>query len=62
MKPKDLVTLKQGRLNLFWYPTWGIGTYLGRGEIKIAYYFSWICLEAFDECYKKFVDFCGSAQ
>ena len=31
MKPKDLVTLKRGRLNLFRYPTWGIGTYLGRG-------------------------------
>ena len=31
VKPKDLVTLKRGRLNLFRYITWGIGTYLGRG-------------------------------
>ena len=31
VKPKDLVTLKRGHLNLFRYPTWGIGTYLGRG-------------------------------
>ena len=31
VKPKDLVTLEQGRLKLFRYPTWGIGIYLGRG-------------------------------
>ena len=34
VKPKDLVTLKRGRLNLFRYPTWGIGTYLGRGVVS----------------------------
>ena len=36
MKPKDLVTLEQGRLKLFRYPTWGIGIYLGRGVLVVV--------------------------
>ena len=31
MKLKDLVTHERARLNLFWYLTHDIGTYLGRG-------------------------------
>ena len=31
VKPKDSVTLERGHLSLFWCPTRGIETYLGRG-------------------------------
>ena len=33
MKLNHLVTLERGHLSWFWYPTHGIGTYLGRGVV-----------------------------